>query len=146
MSRRPYLSKKLRQRLTRKAGNRCGYCLASQSFFSSLLNIEHIQPLVRGGTSQEDNLWLRCQACNLHKSSKPHGVDPQIGKTAPLFNPQQQNWNKHFKWTRNGARVVGKTSIGRATVEALRMNDELAITARRSWIAAKKFPPKDSLK
>lgn len=146
MIQRPYLANKLRDRIIRKAGNRCGYCLASQSFFSSRLTIEHIQPFSRGGSSQEGNLWLSCQACNLRKSSKTNGIDPQTGKSVPLFNPCTQNWNKHFQWTHDGATIVGKTAIGRATVAALQMNDALAVAARRLWIAAKKFPPKDSLK
>jgi hypothetical protein len=145
LSKRPYLAKALRQRIVRNAKNRCGYCLTPQRFFSARLSVEHIIPLFKGGTSDEDNLWLSCQACNWYKSTKTHGRDPVSGKMFPLFNPRQQHWVEHFAWQPDGVRIIGKTPTGRATVITLQLNNDLALAAQRFWVAARKFPPADSL-
>ncbi|MGH7456968.1 MAG: HNH endonuclease, partial [bacterium] len=85
-----------------------------------------------------------CPACNWHKARKTHGEDSITGKMVPLFNPRYQIWSEHFAWSKNGVRIVGKTPVGRATIAALKLNDDLAIAARRLWVAAGKFPPSDS--
>jgi len=118
--------------------------LAAQRFFSSRFSIEHLIPLSLGGTSDEDNLWLSCPACNWYKSNKTHGRDIETETTVPLFNPREQVWREHFAWSLNGIRIIGKTPIGRATIDALKLNNELALAARRLWVAAGKFPPADS--
>ena len=38
----------------------------------------------------------------------------------PLFHPRNDRWTDHFEW--NDTVVVGRTAIGRATVELLAMN------------------------
>ncbi len=60
-----------------------------------------------------------------------------------LFNPREQSWDEHFAWTDSGARIVGKTAVGRATVKALRLNRELLVRARRAWVKAGWHPPED---
>ncbi len=35
---------------------------------------------------------------------------------ALFFNPREQNWEEHFGWEDSGARIAGKTAVGRATV------------------------------
>ena len=37
--------------------------------------------------------------------------------------------------------IVGLTAIGRATVEALKMNNEFIVPARRHWVEAGWHPP-----
>jgi hypothetical protein len=39
-------------------------------------------------------------------------------------------------------RIVGLTSVGRATVEALKMNNPYIVPARRLWIIAGWHPPR----
>jgi hypothetical protein len=144
LAKRPYIKKTVRQRIRRQAQNRCGFCLTSQEFFSARFSIEHLIPLSLGGSSDEENLWLSCPACNWYKGAITHGRDPDTGKTVSLFNPRKQIWFEHFAWSQDGVRIIGKTPIGRATVVALQLNNELAIAARRLWVAAGKFPPADS--
>jgi hypothetical protein len=91
----------------------------SDSFFR--FHIEHVIPRKHGGASTESNLALACHACNLHKGPNLTGIDPDTGAVVLLFNPRTQNWQDHF--TEQGARVVGITSEGRATVRVLVMND-----------------------
>ncbi|MEO1389826.1 MAG: HNH endonuclease signature motif containing protein [Cyanobacteria bacterium J06634_6] len=75
------------------------------------LEIEHIIPLVKGGTNDESNLWLACPLCNGHKSSKVNAIDPETEETVPLFNPRTQIWRDHFRWSNNGTQVVGITPV-----------------------------------
>jgi len=57
--------------------HRCGYCLTPQSLTAYKLEIEHIYPISKGGTSEKENLWLACPFCNTYKSSQTHGTDPK---------------------------------------------------------------------
>lgn len=47
-------------------GNACVYCGAEDG----QLQVEHITPLVRGGTNNLSNLTVSCQACNSKKRTK----------------------------------------------------------------------------
>lgn len=105
------------------------------------LQIDHVTPISRGGSDTEDNLCLACELCNQYKWAKTEGIDPLSGKPVPLFNPRQQRWSDHFVWSSDGAMILGLTASGRATVAALRMNNELAVTVRKNWIQAGWHPP-----
>ncbi|MFQ5797002.1 MAG: HNH endonuclease, partial [Candidatus Bipolaricaulia bacterium] len=126
----------IRTRVAEQARHRCGYCLAHQQYVYEKLQIEHIEPRVLGGSDDEDNLWLSCSLCNRYKSSKTHGRDPVTGRRVRLFNPRQQKWKRHFRWSEDGTEVIGRTVCGRATVEALNMNNDLAVLVRSNWIEA----------
>lgn len=123
--------------------NRCCYCLTPQSLVSYKLEIEHILPLSKGGTPVEENLCLACRQCNLHKSAKIFGIDVISGKRVKLFDPNKQIWHDHFVWDKNKTSIVGKTPAGRATVYALKMNDEWQTTARELCKLTDLFPPED---
>ena len=58
------LADETRARVRAQAGNRCGYCLSPQHLILGLLEIDHIIPKARGGSDDEDNLWLACRLCN----------------------------------------------------------------------------------
>ncbi len=137
-----YISPELAQRIRDAAGNRCGYCLSPQRLVMARLEIEHIIPLAKGGTSREENLWLACPLCNGHKSDKTEAIDPTSGNPEPLFNPRTQVWRDHFRWSDNGTEIIGITPIGRATVAALRLDsDPDALEVRRYWVEAGWHPP-----
>ena len=124
-----------------EAGNRCGYCQAPQELIPAPLEIEHLIPRVLGGSNDPENLWLACRMCNLYKRDRTHARDPQTGRRVRLFNPREQQWARHFRWSDDGTQVIGLTVCGRATVEALNLNNQYAITARRNWIRTGLFPP-----
>ena len=86
------ISDTLRAKVRTQAGNRCGYCLARQEYVPWVLEIEHIVPKSKGGTDDEENLWLACHSCNLFKSNQTHGRDPLTGRRVRLFNPRRQQW------------------------------------------------------
>lgn len=124
------IAEKLKRKIRRQAENRCGYCLLPQSLNPSLLEIEHILPTAKGGSDDEENLWLSCRLCNNYKGVQTEAIDPKTDKNILLFNPQIQDWNKHFKW--NGEKIVGKTACGRATVQALKLNNEIILPVRKN--------------
>jgi len=138
---RPYISKTLINKIRTKAKERCGYCQAPPHLLAVKLEIEHIIPLAHGGNSTEKKLWLSCPSCNLYKGSKIKAIDPQSNKQVSLYNPRNQKRSDHFKWSKDGTEIVGVTPIGRATVIALRMNNELSVAARRFWVLLGEFPP-----
>lgn len=135
------LSEIIRQRVRQRAKNRCEYCLNHQEYVMGKLQIDHIKPVAKGGSDEEDNLCLACELCNQHKWTQTDGVDPQSGQRVVLFNPRQDRWPEHFTWSADGTEIIGLTSCGRATVIALRLNNALAITVRRNWIRAGWHPP-----
>lgn len=137
------ISRKLKEKIRLQAKNRCGYCLLPQSLNPTLLEIEHIQPVADGGTDAEENLWLACRECNSHKAVKTSGFDGKSGRSIKLFNPRKQNWNRHFKFSKDKTEIIGKTACGRATVEALKLNNEILVSVRRLWVEFDLFPPKD---
>jgi HNH endonuclease len=138
----PKLKKELDKKIRHDAKNCCGYCLNPQELLPFKLEIEHIKPQALGGETVEENLWLACRECNAHKSKKIKSVDFLIGKLVKLFNPRTQVWQGHFEFSEDKTEIIGKTSCGRATVDALQMNDFYQITARSAWLATGKFPPK----
>jgi len=119
----------IRDRVRRRATNRCEYCRLPQAhLLFSLFHIEHICPKKHGGTDAEDNLCLACNFCNLHKSSNLTGIDPQTRSITPLFHPRRDQWLDHFAF--DGGVIVGLTAVGRTTVLVLNMNDPERIELR----------------
>jgi hypothetical protein len=59
----------------------------------------------------------------------------------PLFHPRTQLWHEHSAWANGGAHIVGLTPTGRATVVALRLDNEYVVEARALWIAREWHPP-----
>ncbi|CAN5829589.1 hypothetical protein BH20ACI4_BH20ACI4_02580 [soil metagenome] len=134
-------SKELDGKVRLKARNRCGYCLVPQKLVSYKLEIEHIYPKGKGGSDEEENLWLACRQCNLNKAMKTHGFDTITLKRVKIFNPRKQIWSKHFAWSEDKTQIIGKTNCGRATVSALQLNSDLQKTAREFWKLTGIFPP-----
>jgi hypothetical protein len=108
-----------------------------------LLEIEHIIPKARGGSDDETNLWLACRMCNSFKGAQVRGRDPLSGRRMRLFHPRRQRWRRHFSWSEDGTRIIGRTACGRATVIALQLNHVIAVMVRREWVAAGWHPPVD---
>lgn len=133
----------VRQRVRQRAGNRCEYCLSHQHYVMGKLVIDHVMPAAHGGSNDEDNLCLACKLCNGHKWAKTEAIDAESEQTTLLFNPRLRKWEDHFVWSVDGVEVIGLTPIGRATIIALRMNDEPAVTVRRYWVRAGWHPPKN---
>jgi hypothetical protein len=144
MGRRPYISVDLDRRVRSAARNRCGYCLSPQHLVMARLEIEHMVPLSKQGSSEEWNLWLACPICNRHKGDRVAAIDPETGELVALFNPRSQVWSEHFRWIEGGLKIAGLTPSGRATVVALRLSDDPeALVVRSFWIQVGWHPPED---
>ena len=135
------ISEATRRRVRERAGNRCEYCLSHQDYVLGRLQIDHIQPVAKGGSDDEDNLCLACELCNQYKWAKTHGMDPDTGQEVALFHPRRQQWSDHFAWRAEGEEIAGLTACGRATVSAISLNNQLAVIVRRNWIKAGWHPP-----
>lgn len=127
------MDESLRQLVRRRAGERCEYCHLPQDGHEERFSIDHIIARKHGGDDSPANLALCCLRCNLHKGTDLTCVDPSDGQVVTVFHPRRQNWSEHFQW--NGPILEGKTPIGRATVEMLRMNAPERIQLRQALIA-----------
>lgn len=138
-----YVPADLRHRVSVQARFRCGYCLSQEKITGAAMEIEHLFPRARGGLTLEENLWLACSFCNEYKGDRVTWLDPENGRSVRLFNPRFQVWAEHFEWDETSTMVLGTTAIGRATVEALKLNRPLLVRARKFWVDAGWHPPRD---
>ena len=109
------------QRLVRqRAGGRCEYCRLPQAASGVPFEIDHIIARHHKGRTVAGNLADACIYCNGYKGPNISGLDAVTGKLTPLFNPRRHKWSYHFRY--EGGVLVGRTPIGRTTVEVLRIN------------------------
>ena len=107
------------------------------------LVIDHVVPRALGGTDDPSNLCAACYRCNEYRGAKTDDIDPLTNSLVPLFDPRTDNWRDHFEWANGGTHIVGLTAIGRATVRALRLNNDYVVEARALWMARQWHPPSD---
>ena len=133
------LTESIKRIVRQRAGDRCEYCRVPQASQLATYHIDHVVPRSKGGTDAPSNLALACGGCSLHKAAKSDGIDPASGLRRPLFHPRQMSWNVHFALGRDGA-LVGRTPVGRATIQALHMNRPLAKGIRLDEAARGRWP------
>ena len=130
----------LREFVKRRAGDLCEYCRLPQKFTSLSHEIDHIIAVKHRGPMVATNLALACYGCSKHKSSNIAGIDPVTGTIVRLFHPRRHKWSAHFYW--DGPVLVGRTDIGRATIEVLEINLPGRIEIREALIDDGVFPPR----
>ncbi|MBW4580618.1 MAG: HNH endonuclease [Tildeniella nuda ZEHNDER 1965/U140] len=140
------ISHAMRQHIRQRANFLCEYCHSSEEASTALFTLDHLIPQSLGGNDNEDNLALACHRCNGRRYNFTDGLDPETQAVVPLFNPRHDQWSEHFIWSADGQLIFGVTSIGRATVERLDMNDNYhddrsIQRARRLWIRGGWHPP-----
>lgn len=135
-----YIPKPLRQWLE-SLGEFCEYCQTSEHITGIVLHAEHINPRSKDGATTQDNLCRACSPCNIFKSEKTEGADPQSGQIIGLFHPRLHRWSEHFEWSDDGTEIVGLTPIGRATVDALKLNNPRIVRSRELWVSVGWHPP-----
>jgi hypothetical protein len=124
-----------------RAGHRCEYCHAPEVIFNFRFEVEHIIATTKGGIDALFNLALACRACNLRKLNYLIAADPITHRQTPLYNPRSQSWDEHFEVQEESPfLMIGKSDVGRATIERLEMNSPLQLAARTQWIALGLFP------
>ena len=132
---------RLKREVSDNAKGRCEYCQSQIAYSPDPFSVEHIQPRADGGTNALDNLALSCHGCNGHKHSKTEALDPIGRERVSLFHPRQQTWSEHFEWSDNFTLIIGLTPVGRATVQALKMNRPGVVNLRGVLYAAGRHPP-----
>ena len=55
-----------------------------------------------------------------------------------LFHPRRDSWEDHFEWS--GALMVGRTPVGRATVELLAINHPDYVLLREALVEEGPLP------
>lgn len=129
----------LRRRVLQRARRCCEYCQLPMDLVPFPFEIDHIVAKRHGGRTVSSNLALTCMACNNHKGPCIGGIDPRSRQLVRFFHPRRDRWHRHFRW--HGARLVGLTSIGRATANFLGINLTHRVRLRRRLIHEGVFPP-----
>lgn len=137
-----YIPSKLRNLVAERAGHCCEYCQSQEVVLGMPFEIEHVVPLAAGGRTEENNLCLACWRCNRYKGTQVERVDEESLAIAPLYHPRQHVWDEHFSWSNDGLRITGLTPTGRATIEALKMNNPFVVRSRYRWVASGWHPIK----
>lgn len=127
------ISRALRGRVQRRARGLCEYCHSYEQYTGHEFTVDHVLPASRGGSAHLENLCWCCFWCNNFKQAHATAVDPRTGQIVPLFNPRTDDWQSHFRWSRDASRIIGRTAIGRATIQTLRLNRSSLVLARRLW-------------
>lgn len=151
MPRRRKIPTEIQEQIRRRARYMCEYCHTTEQWQYVPFTVDHVTPLIQGGSDDLDNLALACFHCNpstgsghrRRKSDRLTALDPESEAEIPLFNPRQHIWSEHFTWSADGRFVIGLTSIGRATIEALALNRERALCIRAADVAVGRHPPAD---
>lgn len=77
-SKRRAIASATRKRIRERDGNRCHYCKREGEPRwdpdRKSWHIDHVVPVVHGGTDADENLVLACAACNLRKSDREYDV------------------------------------------------------------------------
>jgi len=126
-----------REEVRERAAGRCEYCYLPEAHVLTPFQIEHVVAKQHRGRDTLNNLAYACLRCNVHKGPNLAGIDPKTTKLTRLFNPRRHRWGRHFRW--QGAVVVGRTAVGRTTVEVLAMNDPARVALRQELIDQRLF-------
>jgi hypothetical protein len=137
------ISDALRRQVIADANYCCEYCKSPSRLTGMPLVMEHFLPRSLGGTDDRINLAAACYRCNEFKGAKTGAIDPKTGNVTGLFNPRVHDWLTHFAWENGGTHIIGLTEIGRATIIALRLNNDDVVDARSIWIEFGWHPPSD---
>lgn len=146
MASRRRISAIVQQQVRQRANGLCEYCHTIEKWQYISFTIDHVVPIVKGGTNDIENLALACFHCNRRKSDHAMGFDPISGLLYNIFNPRREQWNEHFIWSVNCTEILGLTVIGRATIAKLDLNRPRILSIRLSDVAVGRHPPQDDPK
>jgi hypothetical protein len=122
-----------------RASDRCEYCRLPLTCTPLTHEIDHSIALKHRGPTITSNLALACFGCNNHKGTNIADLDPLTGAIVRLFHSRRHKWSRDFSW--NGATLVGRTAIGRATITVLEINLPYRVALRQALIDEGVFPP-----
>lgn len=131
----------IRSKVMLRSEHCCEYCKSQDKFSPVFFTIDHIVPILSGGTTDVQNLAYACPLCNRLKWQKVLAVDPVTDNTIRIFNPRSDVWEEHFQWSEDYLQIVGITAIGRATVSALQLNRTKLLLYRKEMLEIGQHPP-----
>ena len=131
---RSHIPAALRREVIERARDRCEYCHQPQSLSFAAHHIDHIVAEKHGGTTELFNLALACAICNKQKGSDIASIDPRTRQVVRLFHPRRDVWSEAFEVLGTGM-LRGRTAIGRATIEILRLNAVERVEERKLLLA-----------
>jgi len=126
----------IRDDVRTRAGGCCEYCRISDALVSTPFQQDHIIAEKHCGPTTLENLAWFCFDCNSFKGPNIAGRD--ANQTIRLFDPRKDDWKEHFEW--NGPILVGRTAMGRATIDVLRINLSYRVAVRASLIDEESLP------
>jgi hypothetical protein len=130
-----------RAEVAARAGHRCEYCHLPTRGQVATFPIDHVIPRGAGGKNDPSNLALTCPHCNAHKWTATAGPDPETGESVRFYHPREDVWVDHFGWSADRpGELVGKTAIGRATIDGLHINDPDMVSLRILLAELSLFP------
>jgi hypothetical protein len=130
------ISAELQRLVWERADRRCEYCQHPADIAWLPFQIDHIISEKLHGPTVAANLALSCEPCNAHKG--PLAAGYLDDRHVPLFHPRKDQWSDHFEW--NGPELVGKTDVGKVTIDVLVINRPDRIEVRRALIEEGIFP------
>jgi hypothetical protein len=136
-----YVPVELRQRVRDHFAECCAYCRTAERLTVAIFEFEHILPRSLGGETVFENICFACPTCNRYKSDRTVAIDSETNEEVRLFHPHQDAWSDHFSWNEATTELISQTSIGRATIAALKMNRPQLIRVRRMWAEMGEHPP-----
>ena len=126
------------ERLVRHTGRRAVRILPPAASRTQVpFEIDHIIARKHRGRTVAGNLALSCYYCNVYKGPNLTGRDPATGKMTRLYHPRRHKWDYHFRF--DGSTLIGRTAIGRTTIDVLRMNHPQFVALREILMAAGVF-------
>jgi hypothetical protein len=132
-----YISTKLRKLVSDRAQNCCEYCLIPESLTLASHQVDHVIAEKHGGKTTEENLALSCSLCNQAKGSDIASIDSETGDVIRLYNPRQDRWQENFQIEESNGVIYPLTSIGRVTIQLLKINRSAYLPYRQMLAQAK---------
>src|ERR671923_2839417 len=126
------ISRSMQQQVRERAKGSCEYCHLPDTLTTLPFQIDHIIAEKHGGPTILENLAYCCLHCNAFKGPNIAGVDQETQQVVRLFHPRKDRGEEHFAW--EGSRLLGRTSIGRATIAVLAMNARYRLEVRQALI------------
>ena len=132
-----YISAKIRKLVSDRAQNCCEYCLIPESLTLVPNQVDHVITEKHGGKTTEENLALSCSLCNQAKSSDIASMETETGDVIRLYHPRKDQWRENFQIEESNGVIYPLTTIGRVTIQLLKINRSACLPYRQMLAQAK---------